>query len=160
MNWQPSVCHRIFTKDSRYCRSLLLKGIETDYLTIDSVRQEGLWEKGNDYDFLIASLGCHYFEDTLRNSDFKFRNISSAQIKFRSHENRQRPVVSVGYTLRGGTTAFTPDFREADYLLRDEFEIADFGSRLEGLGYFYLTDFYPAGADVISASSLFPGSDG
>ncbi|MCP5456856.1 radical SAM protein [uncultured Mesotoga sp.] len=138
--------------------AFLLKGIETDYLTIDSVRQEGLWEKGNDYDFLIVFGGV-----TTSGRYIGGTPISSSEISLLLKSNSDPtkivsgPVVSVGYTLRGGTTAFTPDFREADYLLRDEFEIADFlGLDSGGSRYSLLNRLYPAGADVIRLHPCFP----
>jgi radical SAM superfamily enzyme with C-terminal helix-hairpin-helix motif len=60
------------------------------------------------------------------------------------------PIVSAGYTLRGGTTAFNPDFSEAEHLLKDERELLKIlDLRLGGARYDVLNPLYSAGAEVI-----------
>jgi len=138
--------------------AFLLKRFETDYLTIDQVRSGNHWNRPNDYDFLLVYGGV-----TTSGRYLGGTPISSSEISRLLEANKDPvkvvsgPLVSVGYTLRGGTTAFAPRFLGADHLFRDEFELAELlGIDYDGSRYSLLNKLYEAGANIIVLHPSYP----
>ncbi len=104
--------------------AFFLLGVDVDYLTIDSVREGELWSRCLDYDYLVIHGGTttpgRYLGGTPISSTEVSRllNLCDGPVRIVAG-----PIVSAGYTLRGGTTAFNPDFSEAEHLLKDEREL-------------------------------------
>ncbi|WP_367357405.1 radical SAM protein [Mesotoga sp.] len=138
--------------------AFLLKGCEIDYLTIDTVRRKDLWQKGNGYDYLVIYGGVTTSGRYIGGTPITCSEISQLlQSSSETVKIVSGPVVSVGYTLRGGTTAFSPDFRGADHLLRDEFEVAAFlGITSNESRYSLLNRLYVEGAEIIALHPSYP----
>jgi radical SAM superfamily enzyme with C-terminal helix-hairpin-helix motif len=138
--------------------AFFLKGVDVDYLTIDSVREGDLWSRCLDYDYLVIHGGTttpgRYLGGTPISSTEVSRllNLCDGPVRIVAG-----PIVSAGYTLRGGTTAFNPDFSEAEHLLKDERELLKIlDLRLGGARYDVLNPLYSAGAEVIKQHPSYP----
>ncbi|HQQ55188.1 MAG TPA: hypothetical protein PKY42_01320 [Mesotoga sp.] len=93
--------------------AFLLKGFDVDYLTIDLVRERDQWNRCLDYDYLVIHGGIttpgRYLGGTPISSTeiSRLLNLCDGPVRIVAG-----PIVSAGYTLRGGTTAFNQDFSQ------------------------------------------------
>ncbi|PLV55520.1 radical SAM protein [Thermotoga sp. SG1] len=101
--------------------ALVLAGLEVDYITVDRMRKEQLWEIVNEYDYLFVVAGItvpgRYKGGTpLTLGELqRILNLARKPLKIVGG-----PIVR-GYSLRGGTVAKLPEI-SADYLVTGDLE--------------------------------------
>ncbi|OAA30063.1 radical SAM protein [Kosmotoga arenicorallina S304] len=134
------------------------RGIDVDYFTIDTIREKGLWDSFDTYDYLVLHGGLttpgHYTGGTPASlSEFEkllLLNDNPTKIV-------EGPIVA-GYSLKGGRKAREISLEKADALLRNELDLADFlGIDINSRGYYELmNEFYKLGAGILPQHPGYP----